>query len=418
MAKDLVAVWKEKLRKIADEWNKANPGGSKASWAAPLNSCLEPLDAGKGEQETSPITNKRKRVEGPGDDDTPRPREYDKTKTAVPAVSGPCISAEMKASQCPIKASASSAASAKVPTKHPHDAVGAQPQEVIVQSSMIVALHGDSSHSDFRATQTYISSASRMRSPISATPAAAKEGIYVKPAPKTQAANNPTAISAVPAQPTPEEDSEISAAVLQRVTEILVYLDSSSPDSRPVEFGNVELATWYVLQNNYVKSLDCKLEYLYPEKLVIVTYPSGVHESFNILLKPIADLADHSFGSFIVDTNRDIRLPSWSSVTPDFAFGRNIKNSSPKYSNLFECAWTQSPTNLSTKVNKCLDHPDVDAVICFDIITSEKFQTPGSRPPADHDLAPAFSGPELERGSLKPDTATRRQTFSKSDTAQ
>jgi hypothetical protein len=37
----------------------------------------------------------------------------------------------------------------------------------------------------------------------------------VKPAPKTQAANNLTAIPAVPAQPTPEEDSEISAAVLQ-----------------------------------------------------------------------------------------------------------------------------------------------------------------------------------------------------------
>jgi hypothetical protein len=146
--------------------------------------------------------------------------------------------------------------------------------------------------------------------------------------------------------------------------------------------------------------LPLRLEYLYPEKLVIVTYPSGVHESFNILLKPIADLADHSFGSFIVDTNRDIRLPSRSSVTPDFAFGRNIKNSSPKYSILFECAWTQSPTNLSTKVNKCLDHPDVDAVICFDIITSKKFQTPGSRPPADHDLASAFSGPELEQRQL------------------
>jgi hypothetical protein len=33
--------------------------------------------------------------------------------------------------------------------------------------------------------------------------------------------------------------------------------------------------------------LPLRLEYLYPEKLVIVTYPSGVHESFNILLKPI-----------------------------------------------------------------------------------------------------------------------------------
>jgi hypothetical protein len=75
---------------------------------------------------------------------------------------------------------------------------------------MSVALHEDSGHSDFRATQTYISSASCTCSPISA---AAKEGIYVKPAPQTQAANNPKAIPAVPAQPTPEE--QISAAVLQ-----------------------------------------------------------------------------------------------------------------------------------------------------------------------------------------------------------
>ncbi|KAJ7026454.1 hypothetical protein C8F04DRAFT_109377 [Mycena alexandri] len=155
-----------------------------------------------------------------------------------------------------------------------------------------------------------------------------------------------------------------------------------------------------MLRNNHVESLDCKLEYLYPEKLVIVTYPSGVHESFNILLKPIADLGDHPSGSFIVDTNRDIRLPSRSSVTPDFAFGRNVENSSPKYSILFECAWTQSRTNLSTKLNKSLDHPEVDAVICFDIITSKKFQMPGSRPPTHHDLAPAFSGPELEQRRL------------------
>ncbi|KAF8144844.1 hypothetical protein K438DRAFT_1782466 [Mycena galopus ATCC 62051] len=182
---------------------------------------------------------------------------------------------------------------------------------------------------------------------------------------------------------------------------MLASLRAASYHEISQAFGNVELATWYALQNNYVESLDCKLEYLYPEKLVIVTYPSGVHKGFDILLNPIADLAvDHPSGSFIVDMNRDIRLPSRSSVTQDFAFGRNIKNSSPKYSILFECTSTQSPTNLSTKVNKCLDHADVDAVICFDIITSKKFRTPGSRPPADHDRGPAFSGPELEQRQL------------------
>ncbi|KAF8132722.1 hypothetical protein K438DRAFT_1641956 [Mycena galopus ATCC 62051] len=43
MAKDLVAVWKEKLRKIADGWNQANPGGSKGMWSAFAHSYQQTL---------------------------------------------------------------------------------------------------------------------------------------------------------------------------------------------------------------------------------------------------------------------------------------------------------------------------------------------------------------------------------------
>jgi hypothetical protein len=43
MAKDLVAVWKEKLRKIADEWNQANPGGSKGMWSVFAHSYQQTL---------------------------------------------------------------------------------------------------------------------------------------------------------------------------------------------------------------------------------------------------------------------------------------------------------------------------------------------------------------------------------------
>ncbi|KAJ7793191.1 hypothetical protein B0H14DRAFT_2393734 [Mycena olivaceomarginata] len=43
MAKDLVAVWKEKLRKIADEWNQANPGGSQGMWSVFAHSYQQTL---------------------------------------------------------------------------------------------------------------------------------------------------------------------------------------------------------------------------------------------------------------------------------------------------------------------------------------------------------------------------------------
>ncbi|KAJ7934684.1 hypothetical protein B0H13DRAFT_1854980 [Mycena leptocephala] len=63
-----------------------------------------------------------------------------------------------------------------------------------------------------------------------------------------------------------------------------------------------------------------ELQYLHPEKIIIVTYPSGTHESLNILLKPIAYLATtanpllaKTADPFIAGRSHDIRLPSKSS---------------------------------------------------------------------------------------------------------
>ncbi|KAJ6528589.1 hypothetical protein B0H19DRAFT_1194873 [Mycena capillaripes] len=181
----------------------------------------------------------------------------------------------------------------------------------------------------------------------------------------------------------------------------------SATDSCSAQIPGVDLDVWDSLQMNHVESLKCKLEYLHPEKIIIVTHPSGTHESFNILLKPIANLATSAnplvpmtADSFIVGTNHDIQLPSKSSVTPDFGFGRLIKGSSVQYSILFECAWSQTAPTLDIKIQKCLKDPVVLAVICFDMKPLNKFEMPKEAPPADHSVVSAFPQHILERREL------------------
>ncbi|KAJ7794825.1 hypothetical protein B0H13DRAFT_751837 [Mycena leptocephala] len=136
---------------------------------------------------------------------------------------------------------------------------------------------------------------------------------------------------------TPAPSFDTKEVLAQSVTDILKEIESfdlifSSTGSRHAEISNVGLETWNLLQMNHAESLNCKLEYLHPENIIIVTYPSGTHESFNVLLKPIADLVNATnppspgtAPSFIIGTNHDIKLPSKSSVTPDFGFGKVIR---------------------------------------------------------------------------------------------
>ncbi|KAF7355795.1 hypothetical protein MVEN_00907500 [Mycena venus] len=187
-------------------------------------------------------------------------------------------------------------------------------------------------------------------------------------------------------------------------------LRSMSPfllGSSTYEITGVGLDAWDSLQMNYAESLNCRLEYLHPEKIIVVTYPGGTHESFNILLKPIADLVPtanrliaETADPFIVGRNHDIKLSSKSLVTPDFGFGRLIKGSSAQYSILFECAWSQLAPCVGAKIEKCLKDPAVLAIICFDIKPLKKFEMPKEAPPATHNIVSAFPQDVLESREL------------------
>ncbi|KAF8189260.1 hypothetical protein K438DRAFT_1936146 [Mycena galopus ATCC 62051] len=217
----------------------------------------------------------------------------------------------------------------------------------------------------------------------------------------------PTADLHTPA-PSLDEKDLLTESVTKILTEIeRLDLTFSLTGSRCAEITGVGLDTWDSLQLNYAESLNCKLEYLHPEKIIVVTYPSRTHESFNILLKPIADLVPtanrlivETADLFIVGTNHDIKLSSQSSVTPDFGFGRLIKGSSAQYSILFDCAWSQPTPSVGAKIAKSLEDPAVLAVICFDIKPLQRFETPMEAPPATHNIVSAFPQDVLESREL------------------
>ncbi|KAF7369889.1 Cytochrome p450 [Mycena sanguinolenta] len=150
-----------------------------------------------------------------------------------------------------------------------------------------------------------------------------------------------------------------------------------------VRIDGVHSATWDVLKTDYIESLGVRLDYW---KIVFVTYPSLIHQCFNVLLQPVVATA---VAPFMVQRNHDIR-PSLSSVNPDLAFGRRITGASPEYSIIFECAWLQPEEDVTAKVTKHFENEDVLAVICLNIKTAVKFEIPKAHPPEGYILEPAF----------------------------
>ncbi|KAK7028513.1 hypothetical protein R3P38DRAFT_2936891 [Favolaschia claudopus] len=184
----------------------------------------------------------------------------------------------------------------------------------------------------------------------------------------------------------------------------------SSNDQIYATIPQVDLKTWEFFHLKHAESMNCKLEYLHPENIIIVTFPSGVHGSFRALLKPVDAFVDalnlkipQVSQQFTTSTNEDIKLPSQSSITPDFGFGQRIPGFYPRFSILFECAWTQSSAQLRQKAKKCLEDPTVLAVICLFI------KGPYTPPPTSpSSLPPDVKLPEL---GFVPDVIGERTLF-------
>ncbi|KAJ7686424.1 hypothetical protein B0H14DRAFT_3534576 [Mycena olivaceomarginata] len=195
-------------------------------------------------------------------------------------------------------------------------------------------------------------------------------------------------------QHTPAPSLDKTQILEEKVAEILnkIKIFESDLSSTGIWEANYNIAdvdfdTWNFFYANYTESLGFKFQYMYPEKIIIVTRPSGTHETLQALLKPVADLvaaanvyiADSS-QRFKVSTNHAIPLSSKSTVTPDFGFGKRCTNSSVQYQILFECAWSQGTPSLEEKVQRCLQDPEVLAVVCIDIHTPVKYKMPSTAP--------------------------------------
>ncbi|KAJ7239187.1 hypothetical protein B0H12DRAFT_1136351 [Mycena haematopus] len=154
-----------------------------------------------------------------------------------------------------------------------------------------------------------------------------------------------------------------------------------------------------MLQEDHVDALDCRLEYWSESKTLIVTYASGVHESFNFLFKPIVRIADGIPG-FFVETNTDILLPSHSSLTPDFAFAElGVER---KHHITFECAWSQPEDHLAEKIKKYFTREDISAVVSLCIHYAGKYERPKHSAPSGYQIVPAAVVEADRRGLLSP----------------
>ncbi|KAF7328436.1 hypothetical protein MSAN_02484400 [Mycena sanguinolenta] len=203
---------------------------------------------------------------------------------------------------------------------------------------------------------------------------------------------DPSPRSAFTGYHTPAPSSEINQAVphpgVARVLAEIERLDFAVTGERSAQIHGVDAATWKILEDNHAERLDVRLEYWGAEKIVVVTFASGVHESFNKLLEPLTKVAERA--SLIFHTNRDVPLPDLSVLIPDFALGKNIEHGEPEFFIIFECAWAQDDADVTAKVTKHFQNDSVFAVICMDIKPYKKYKAPSRRPGAEHVLERTF----------------------------
>ncbi|KAF7372528.1 hypothetical protein MVEN_00114900 [Mycena venus] len=140
--------------------------------------------------------------------------------------------------------------------------------------------------------------------------------------------------------------------------------------------------------------------------MLIVTWPTKVHESFKWIIKSLED-ATKARPQFVSETNTPIPFISGphkgGSITPDFAFGKNTSSDDTLYSIIVESAFRQSPKNLEETATKHLTCPEVACVIGLNFDTpSFTYPSPSPTPVPDLSFNDLKAGAKVSlRGGVK-----------------
>ncbi|KAF8127781.1 hypothetical protein K438DRAFT_1888925, partial [Mycena galopus ATCC 62051] len=213
-------------------------------------------------------------------------------------------------------------------------------------------------------------------------------------------------IDSTPAPPS-ARDASLSA-ISKLVNEILA---AKTSDTGFLEL-HVSREVWPDLFENVPEDLGAKLQYSFDTQMLLVTWPTKVHESFKWITKSLLE-ATKARSQFVWETNTPIPFTSGphkgGAITPDFAFGKDTSNDDTLYSIIVESAFTQSPKKLEEAAAKHLTRPEVACVIGLNFDTPS-FTYPSPSPTPVPDLS--FDGFKAgAKGSLRDGIEFRGTTW-------
>ncbi|KAJ7029048.1 hypothetical protein C8F04DRAFT_1237196 [Mycena alexandri] len=215
-------------------------------------------------------------------------------------------------------------------------------------------------------------SVSRGRSPqpISSVPTTANFRASPTKVSATGAAVSDLRPSTTTADVTPKEVNP--AAEARQIDKWLDDLCASCPYSSS-SIKLVEPAVWLEIKNDHQERLRsrCKLEYIWSSKEMIVTWPTWVHETFDVSLSCFKAIAAADPDTYSCLYNKNFRLfkqeNQEADLIPDFALARCLDSNPWQPLVVLECAASQTATALDRKVRWWLNDPKISLVIGVDI---------------------------------------------------
>ncbi|KAJ7082189.1 hypothetical protein B0H15DRAFT_952576 [Mycena belliarum] len=178
-------------------------------------------------------------------------------------------------------------------------------------------------------------------------------------------------------------------AEVQRIEASIHALLPSSP-IEPLQLRmSVDVA--HAVEDKMCEDRRFKLEYDGESKMLIVEYPTNVHESFKSIVAPFSHIVDVN-DSFIIHTGIDIQtrneIGALQKRTPDCAFGKRPSaiNQDPIYGIILECGYSQTSIKLQQTLQHWFSVPGVEAVILLKFFCGQ-LALPGSDVPLPEEVA-------------------------------
>ncbi|KAJ7256758.1 hypothetical protein C8J57DRAFT_1517394 [Mycena rebaudengoi] len=146
--------------------------------------------------------------------------------------------------------------------------------------------------------------------------------------------------------------------------------------------------------------------------MLVVTYPTDLHESFNTLLSVFSHVADTDT-SFVVETNVGLLVPDRdgpSKRLPDLVFGKKSgRDALPEYGIVVECGYSQDTPDLAKKARMWFRFQSIQAVVTlkFECAKYARPRVGTKHPKKAVDFATDWDGAALLCTSLIPHEVDR-----------